>query len=51
MKDSVTGTKGENYGNAGLSVNPRGLALHNVMSHCVRIKMAGLVRLTWFKVY
>ncbi len=35
--------------NAGLSIKPHGLALRNVMSHCVRIKTAGLVRLTWFK--
>ncbi len=33
MKDSVT-TEGENYSNAGLSINPRSLALRNVTSHC-----------------
>ncbi len=48
MKDSLT-AEGGNYSNAGLSINPRSPALRNVTSHCVRIKTAGLVRLTWFK--
>ncbi len=45
----LTTDEGGNYGNTGLSINPRGLALCNVTSHCVRIKTAGQVRLTWFK--
>ncbi len=32
MEDSVT-AEGGNYSNAGLSINPRGLALWNVTSH------------------
>ncbi len=44
-----TTTEGGNYSNAGLSINSRGPALCNVTSHCMRIKTAGLVRLTWFK--
>ncbi len=33
IKDSVT-AEGRNDSNAGLSINPRGPALRNVMSHC-----------------
>ncbi len=44
-----TTTEGGNYSNAGLPINPHGPALRNVLSHCERIKTAGLVRLTWFK--
>ncbi len=44
-----TTAEGRNYGNAGLSINPRSPALRNVTSHCMRIKTAGLVRLTWIK--
>ncbi len=33
MKDSVT-AEGGNYSNPGLSINPCGPALRNVMSHC-----------------
>ncbi len=47
-KDSLT-AEGGNYSSAGLSINPRSPALRNVTSHCVRIKTASLVRLTWFK--
>ncbi len=44
-----TTAEGGNYSNAGLWINPRGPALYNVTSHCMRIKTADLVRLTWFK--
>ncbi len=33
MKDSVI-AESRNYNKAGLSINPRGSALRNVMSHC-----------------
>ncbi len=48
MEDSVEQLRAE--GNAGLSINPRAPGLCNVTSHCMRIKKAGIVRLTRFKV-
>ncbi len=47
--EQLTIAEGGNYGNAGLLIRPRVPALRNVTSHWVRIKMAGLVRLTWIK--
>ncbi len=44
-----TTTKGGNYSNAVLSINPRGPVLRSMTSHCMNIRTANLVRPTWFK--
>ncbi len=48
VKNSIT-TEGGSYSNAGLSINPVARPSEMWRHTAVRIKTAGLVRLTWFK--